>query len=260
MAKNISEANAKELSIRERLKALYQLQIVSSKIDRIRTIRGELPLEVQELEDELEGRKTRYHKMEEECEKLQEFIEQNQERIRVTKQKIEKYEVELNEIRNNREYDMISKELENQKLDVQLYEKEISEDQARIEHIKGEMALLMDETKERTEILEMKHKELDEIIAETKQEEDELQEEAKKLEPLIEPRVLTAFNRTRHATHNGLAVVTVEDEACLGCFNKIPPQTVLDLKAHRKIITCEYCGRILVDPELAVEAEESLEL
>lgn len=259
MAKK-KEVKTPELSVKERLSALYQLQLVASEIDRIRTLRGELPLEVQELEDELEGRRTRYKKLEEETKKLKGYIDQSKERIRIAEQMVEKYEVQIREIRNNREYDMISKEIENQKLDVQLYEKDINEDNARIQNITQTMKELKEETAERETILETKHKELDEIISETKQEEEKLLEKISELEVFIEPRVLAAFKRTRNATHNGLAVVSVENEACLGCFNKIPPQTVLDLKAHRKLIPCEYCGRILVDPELADEAKESLSL
>lgn len=249
MAKNIEN----ELSIEDRLKALYKLQVVSSEIDRIRTLRGELPLEVEELEDQIEGRNTRLQKMEGEVKKLKGFIEQSKERIRIARNMMEKYQEDLNAVRNDREYDAISKELENQSLDIQLYEKNIREDQERIEDINHSSESLLQEIKEIQEVFDVKSKELDEIISETRQEEEKLRIEGKLLEEIIEPRVLKAFKRTRKSSHNGLAVAVIERGACMGCYNKIPPQRILDVHARKKIIACEYCGRILIDQDLAQE-------
>lgn len=259
MAKN-KEESPREVSIEERLKALYQLQVVSSEIDRIRTVRGELPLEVQELEDEIEGRNTRLQKYEEEIAKLKHYIEQSRERIRIAQNMIEKYQEQLNSVRNDREYDALSKELENQSLDIQLFEKNIREDQEHIAQIKEDIQMLTDETDEVQAILNSKQKELDDIIAETKAEEESLRIKAKELEEVIEPRVLSAFKRTRKSTHNGLAVAAINRDACMGCYNLIPPQRILDVESRKKIIACEYCGRILVDSGLAREVEEELKI
>lgn len=254
MAKKIEN----ELSIEDRLKALYELQVVSSEIDRIRTLRGELPLEVQELEDQLEGRNTRLQRMDGEVKKLKGYIEQSRERIRIAQGMIEKLQEQLNSVRNDREYDALGKELENQSLDIQLFEKNIREDQERIQEIKDESEALMLEIKEIEEVYNLKNNELEEIISETRQEEERMRMAAKELEEVIEPRVLKAFKRTRKSSHNGLAVASIERDACMGCFNKIPPQRILDVHARKKIIACEYCGRVLIDKELADEVESSL--
>lgn len=253
MAKKIE----KELSIEDRLKALYELQVVSSEIDRIRTLRGELPLEVQELEDQLEGRNTRLQKMDDEVKKLKGYIEQSRERIRIAQKMTESLQEQLNKVRNDREYDAIAKELENQSLDIQLFEKNIREDQEHIQELKDSSDSLMVEINEIKEVHALKSTELEEIISETRQEEEKLRIAAKGLEDIIEPRVLKAFKRTRKSSQNGIAVASIDRDACMGCFNKIPPQRILDVNARKKIIACEYCGRILVDKELASEVEAS---
>lgn len=254
MAKKIEN----ELSIEDRLKALYELQVVSSEIDRICTLRGELPLEVQELDDQLEGRNTRLQRMDGEVKKLKGYIEQSRERIRIAQGMIERLQEQLNSVRNDREYDALAKELENQSLDIQLFEKNIREDQERIQEIKDESEALMVEIKEIEEVYNLKSNELEEIISETRQEEERMRMAAKQLEEVIEPRVLKAFKRTRKSSHNGLAVASIERDACMGCYNKIPPQRILDVHARKKIIACEYCGRVLIDKELADEVESSL--
>lgn len=254
MAKKIEN----ELSIEDRLKALYELQVVSSEIDRIRTLRGELPLEVQELEDQLEGRNTRLQRMDGEVKKLKGYIEQSRERIRIAQGMIERLQEQLNSVRNDREYDALAKELENQSLDIQLFEKNIREDQEHIQEIKDGSEALMAEIKEIEEVYNLKSNELEEIISETRQEEERMRMAAKQLEEVIEPRVLKAFKRTRKSSHNGLAVASIERDACMGCYNKIPPQRILDVHARKKIIACEYCGRVLIDKELADEVESSL--
>lgn len=256
MAKKSEKKN--EVTVEDRLKALYELQVVSTEIDRIRTIRGELPLEVQELEDELEGITTRISKLQEEIKTLKGYIEQSKERIRIAQQLIEKYQEQLNAVRNDREYDALSKEIENQSLDVQLFEKNIREDQERIQHLKDAIQEAEESQQEVQATHDLKSKELDEIIGETRQEEEKLRTQAKKLEEVIEPRELAAFKRTRKATHNGLAVASIDRGACMGCYNKIPPQRIIDVHARKKIIVCEYCGRVLVDPDMAAEVEQSI--
>ncbi|MDN4754954.1 C4-type zinc ribbon domain-containing protein [Porphyromonadaceae bacterium W3.11] len=256
MAKKIEN----ELSIEDRLKALYELQVVSSEIDRIRTLRGELPLEVQELEDQIEGRNTRLQKIDGEIKKLKGYIEQSRERIRIAQNMTQKYQEQLNSVRNDREYDALNKELENQSLDIQLFEKNIREDQERIQELKDSTEAIVAEIDELKEEYNIKSTELDEIISETRQEEEKLRMTAKELEEVIEPRVLKAFKRTRKSSHNGLAVASIDRGACMGCFNKIPPQRVLDVNARKKVIACEYCGRVLVDNELAQEVESKLDI
>ncbi len=257
MAKK-KEETPREVSVEERLKALYKLQTVASQIDRIRTIRGELPLEVQELEDELEGRHTRYTKYEEEIKRLEAKNKQNEEDARVAQQAIERFSEQLNSVRNNREYDLLTKEVEFQHLQIEGYEKSTATNKERIANIQEEMKTLAEETAERQKDLEHKHEELDQIISETKQDEERLRLEARDLEALIDERLLAAFNRTRKSSRNGLAVVSIDRDACMGCFNKIPPQRMLDVQAHKKIIVCEYCGRVLVDPELAEEVRQEV--
>lgn len=256
----VVEAPQQEISVEDKLTALYQLQSVASEIDRIRTLRGELPVEVQELEDEIEGRHTRYHRYEEELVELKAKVDQARERARVAQQLIEKYKEQLNAVRNNREYDLLSKEVEYQTLEVESCEKQVTRAIERSEAVKDEMAQLSGETEERQNDLKAKRSELDAIVEETKQEEEKLHQKAKELEKLIDERLLTAFKRTRKSVRNGLSVVAIDREACMGCFNKIPPQRILDVQARKKIIACEYCGRILVDLELANDAQKNLDM
>lgn len=249
------KVDSQELTIEQRLRALYKLQTLVSEIDRIRTVRGELPLEVQELEDEIEGRHTRQRKSEEEIENRKRFISERRRMIASAQELLERYKQQLDGVRNNREYDALSKEIEYQNLEIQFSEKKMGEDQAAIEQIMEELKTLEEETEGRIQDLETKKSELDEIIQETREEEERLRQLAKELEERIEPRLLNAFKRLRKAARNGLAVATIDREACTGCFNRIPPQHQLDIKLRKKVIVCEYCGRILVDPEMAQENE-----
>jgi predicted nucleic acid-binding Zn-ribbon protein len=248
------------MTVEEKLKTLYELQTVLSKIDEIRVIRGELPLEVQDLEDEIEGLQSRIAKYEEEVKYIDGQIGKWKEEKNVSLASIERNEEHLNDVRNSREYDALSKEIEYQQLEIQLREKRIREAsmdrQDRVNAI-AESRLMRDE---RLSDLEVKKNELDEIVAETKVQEDGLREKSKELELQIEPRLLTAFKRIRKNSHNGLGIVYVQRDACGGCFSKIPPQRQLDVKMHKKIIVCEYCGRIMIDPELAgVEVQKPVE-
>ena len=248
MAKDMKK-DATDLSIEEKLKNLYQLQTMLSEIDKIKTLRGELPLEVQDLEDEIEGLSTRIEKIHGEIGELNADIATRKANIEASKASIEKYSQQLDNVRNNREYESLSKEIEYQTLDVELNEKRIREAYSAIEHKNGEIAHC-------TELMVQKKSELEQIISETKQDEEKLREKAKKLEATIEPRLLLAFKRIRKNSRNGLGIVYVQRDACGGCFNKIPPQRQLDIRMRKKIIVCEYCGRIMIDPELAgVEIE-----
>jgi len=240
-----------DLSVEEKLKALYQLQTTLSSIDEKRAIRGELPLEVEELEDEIVGLNTRVERIETEIQEFQDAISQRKREIVEAEQSIERYKQQLNEVRNNREYDTLSKEIEFQELEVQLCNKKIREALTKIEEKKQDLERNNEVIKDRKMALEEKKNELDEIVAETRTEEDRLKLKAKELELKIEPRLLTSFKRIRKNARNGLGIVYVNRDACGGCFNKIPPQRQLDIKIHKKIIVCEYCGRIMIDPELA---------
>ena len=240
-----------DLSVEEKLKTLYQLQTALSSIDEKRALRGELPLEVQDLEDEIEGLTTRVEKLKNEIDEFQRAITMKNGEINDAKASVERYQAQLNEVKNNREYDTLSKEIEFQTLEIELCNKKIREANNRIAEKKEELAANEELIKEREGDLEVKKNELEEIMTETRAEEDKLKEKVKDLEAKIENRLLTSFKRIRKNARNGLGIVYVQRDACGGCFNKIPPQRQLDIKMHKKIIVCEYCGRIMIDPELA---------
>jgi predicted nucleic acid-binding Zn-ribbon protein len=250
MAKDLKK-DIVDMSVEEKLEALYQLQTMLSEIDKIKTLRGELPLEVQDLEDEIEGLTIRIGKIEDEIKQINADIASKKNDIETAKSSIERYKEQLNNVRNNREYDTLSKEIEFQTLEIQLCEKKIGEGSRTIEAKKEDVHRSTDMLNERRADLEVKRSELDEIVAETRNEEEKLRERAKALEETIEPRLLTAFKRIRKNSRNGLGIVYVQRDACGGCFNKIPPQRQLDIRMRKKVIVCEYCGRIIIDPELA---------
>ena len=240
-----------ELSVEDKLKLLYQLQTVLSEIDRIRTLRGELPLEVEDLEDEVAGLNTRMERTHKEIAELRSTVNALKGDIEIANGKINTYKEQLDNVRNNREYDTLNKEIEFQTLEVELCNKKIRE-AINAERQKEELLVasqnLLDE---RMQDLEVKKNELDEIVAETKADEEKLREKAKNLELAIEPHLLRSFKRIRKSSRNGLGIVYVQRDSCGGCFAQIPPQRQLDVRIHKKIIVCEYCGRILIDPELA---------
>jgi predicted nucleic acid-binding Zn-ribbon protein len=240
-----------DLTVEEKLKTLYQLQAALSSIDEKRALRGELPLEVQDLEDEIEGLTTRVEKIKAEIADFQRAIAQKKGEIVEAEASVARYKNQLNDVKNNREYDTLSKEIEFQTLEIELCNKKIREANARIQDKQEELKAAEDLIGERNGDLEVKKAELEEIVAETRAEEDKLKEKVKDLESRIETRLLTSFKRIRKNARNGLGVVYVQRDACGGCFNKIPPQRQLDIKMHKKIIVCEYCGRIMIDPELA---------
>ena len=241
----------KELTVEERLKTLYQLQAILSEVDRIKTIRGELPLEVQDLEDEIAGLQTRIQNYKNDIDKLDDDVKKQKRDIDEAKARIDKYTEQQNNVRNNREFDFLTKEIEYEHLNIELAEKRINEFTKQIEQRNADVATAEENLADRNHILEDKKGELNEIVSETKQDEEKLREQAKKLEGKIEPRLLTAFKRIRKNARNGLGIVYIQRDACGGCFNRIPPQRQMEIKMHKKVIVCEYCGRILIDPELA---------
>jgi predicted nucleic acid-binding Zn-ribbon protein len=253
MAKANKSADVAEMTVAEKLKALYDKQMVDTAIDKIKILRGELPLEVQDLEDEIEGLQTRVSKYNEDIESLEKSINGKKQEIQNAQDLIKKYEEQQNNVRNNREYDSLSKEIEFQTLEIELCEKRIREFTSQIEEKKvviNESTGVLDERKLD---LENKKKELEDIIAETRKEEEVLVRKSEELEGIIESRLITAYRKIRANARNGLAVVPVERDACGGCFNKIPPQRQLDIASRKKIIVCEYCGRILVDSNVSEE-------
>lgn len=239
------------MTVAEKLKALYDKQLIDTAIDKIKILRGELPLEVQDLEDEIEGLQTRVSKYDEDIENLEKSINGKKQEIQNAQDLIKKYEEQQNNVRNNREYDSLSKEIEFQTLEIELCEKRIREFTGQIE----EKKVVIDEStgvlEERKLDLDNKKKELEDIIDETRKEEDVLEKKSAELETIIESRLISAYKKIRGNARNGLAVVPVERDACGGCFNKIPPQRQLDIASRKKIIVCEYCGRILVDANMS---------
>ena len=240
----------KEFSIEDKLKALFQLQTIDSEIDKIRTIRGELPLEVQDLEDDLKGIETRFEKINLDLEEKEKFINSRKISIKESEELIKKYNSQLGSIKNNREYDSLSKEIEFQNLEIELANKKIKDTTASIEFLKESKLVSEEKYNEKKEIFEEKNKELENIVSETQKDEKSLLKKSEQAEKIVDERLLLAYKRIRENSRNGLAVVSVERDACGGCFSKIPPQRQLDIKAHKKIIVCEHCGRILIDSQM----------
>ena len=240
-----------DLTVEEKLETLYKLQTTLSAIDEKRALRGELPLEVQDLEDEIAGLTTRVEKIKGEIEDFQQAVTQKKAEIAAAQISVKKYNEQLDDVQNNREYDTLKKEIEFQTLEIELCNKKIREAATKVEERKSDLKRAEEQIDDRKQALEEKKNELDEIIEETRAEEERLRDKAKDLEMKVEPRLLTSFKRIRKNARNGLGIVYVQRDACGGCFNKIPPQRQLDIKMHKKIIVCEYCGRIIIDPELA---------
>lgn len=245
-----------EIKNEQKLTALYSLQLIDSQVDKIKIVRGELPLEVEDLEDEIAGLETRVEKFVQETEDLEKLISEKNASIIDSQALIKKYEEQQMNVRNNREYDSLSKEMEFQNLEIQLAEKRIKEFTVELDLKKASIDQASAKLTERRTDLEVKKSELDDIIKETRVEEEELMIKSEKFEGIIDPRLLKAYKRIRGNARNGLSVVPIERDACGGCFNKIPPQHQMEIKMSKKIIVCEYCGRILIDFDLA----ESIEL
>lgn len=247
----MAKKEAKEMSVEQKLQALYELQTTLTAIDEKRALRGELPLEVQDLEDEIAGLDTRIEKIDTEIKEFQSAITMKKGEVQEAQANLERYNNQLNEVRNNREYDSLSKQIDYERLEVELCNKKIKEATDQVAYRTNDLEIAKTEREERQKDLDEKKSELEDILAETREEETMLKERAKDLEVKIEPRLLSSFKRIRKSARNGLGIVYVQRDACGGCFNKIPPQRQLDIKMHKKIIVCEYCGRILIDPELA---------
>jgi len=252
------QANPVKSTVEERLKALYRLQRIESKIDEIRTLRGELPLEVSELEEEVEGLNTRISRYKSDVERFNDEISSEKLKIEEAQAKITKKEEEKNQVRNNREFDALSKEIEYQELDMELSNKNIRKLQNNIERRTEDISQAAEHLKSREDDLKDKKKALSDIITETEQDEKKLIALADATRPLIDERSLMAYNRIRDKARNGLAVVTVQRDSCGGCFNMIPPQRQLDVKMRKKMIVCEFCGRMLVDEGMADEYDEEV--
>lgn len=250
MAEKKKKKTNADIAVEQKLKFLYDLQIVDTEISKIKVLRGELPLEIQDLEDELTGLSIRMDKLKAEVVDLEQAVANKKNEILGAQTLIKKYEEQQNNVRNNREYDSLSKEIEFQNLEIQLCEKKIREFTQEVEKKNENIATSNQVLEERNSDLELKKKELDSIISETEAEEEKLKAKIAKIEESIEDRYLQAYRRIKENARNGLAVVTVQRDACGGCFNKIPPQRHADIKSHKKIIVCEYCGRILVDEAL----------
>jgi hypothetical protein len=236
-----------DFTVEEKLKTLFNLQTIDSEIDRIRTIRGELPLEVQDLEDDIAGLETRLQNLTDEVNAFEDAIVQRKNMITDALTAIKKYEAQQGKVRNNREFDSLNKEIEFQNLEIQLCEKKMNEFKANIEAKNELIEVAKNNLDERQKDLDAKKAELDSIISETEKDEVKLTKQSKSAEKLIEDRLITAYKRIRENSLNGLAVVKIERSACGGCFNKIPPQRILDISLRKKIIVCEHCGRVLVD-------------
>lgn len=252
MNKVYSRQEDKDISVEDKLRALHELQSVVSEVDKIKTLRGELPLEVQDLEDEIAGLKTRLINLDDEIKNLDTSINNKKISIKDSQALIAKYTEQQNNVRNNREFDSLSKEMEFQNLEIELSEKRIKEFTAEMALKKETVTSSKTQLSEREEDLSRKKGELSEITSETKIEEEKLKSKSEKIESFVEARLLTAFKRIRKNARNGLAVVTIQRDACGGCFNKIPPQRQMDIASRKKIIVCEYCGRILVDEKINV--------
>jgi len=258
MAKEKKQGEATDLTVEEKLIALYKLQTVDTEIDKLRLLRGELPLEVQDLEDEIAGLETRLQKYQEEIKNLDDEIKKKKNEIKDAQGLIKKYTEQQNNVRNNREFDSLSKEIEFQTLEIELCEKRIREFTEDITKKKEAIENFAQETEERKIDLQGKQKELENITSETSKDEEELQNKRDAIEAMIEERLRNAYNKIRGNARNGLAVVPVERDACGGCFNKIPPQRQLDVRSRKKIIVCEYCGRIFVDPDMQDEFKDEI--
>lgn len=238
-------------SVEQRLKALYDLQTILSEIDRIKTIRGELPLEVKDLEDQIEGLNTRIDNYTREISELKQAAKSEKEKISNCESLIKRYNEQMDNVRNNREYDLLQKEVEFQTLEIELAQKHINDYTRTVTNRTADIEATRERLADLEHILSEKQGELNEIVSETRQEEDNLRDQAKALEANVDERTLTAFKRIRKNARNGLGIVYVQRDACGGCFNRIPPQKQMEIRMHKKIIVCEYCGRIMIDPALA---------
>ena len=244
-------AKVKQVTVEEKLTALYKLQYIDTEIDKIKILRGELPIEVEDLEDEIEGLQTRVSNINDEISSFDSSIKEKESLIMDSKALIVKYEEQLKNIRNNREFDSLNKEIEFQNLEIELAEKRMKETKSNIVLKMDLIGLAKTKLEDRTTDLTNKNSELDDIIAGTKKDEEKLSKESVRAEKVIDDRLLNAYKRLRGNVRNGLAVVPILRDACGGCFNSVPPQRQMDIASRKKVIVCEHCGRILVDKVMA---------
>ncbi|HEU4859340.1 MAG TPA: C4-type zinc ribbon domain-containing protein [Chitinophagaceae bacterium] len=248
-------STVKEYSVQEKLTGLVTLQKIDSKLDELKVLKGELPMEVADLEDEIQGLHARQTRIEEEINGITEFIEQKKELIKESGGLVKKYEKQSNNVKNNREFEAINKEIEMQQLEVKLAEKHIKDATDEI----SEKAIALEKAKKtiaaKEGILNTKKEELEKIIASTEKEEKHFNKMAAEAKDSVDPRLLTSYSKIRHSYRNGLAVVQVERDACGGCFYAIPPQKQSEIRQHKKIMVCENCGRVLVDTDLHAAVE-----
>lgn len=241
---------ANELSVAEKLQQLYELQLIDSEIDQIAILKGELPMEVSDLEDEIAGLETRRGRLQNNIETMEGDLARHKNNIKEAEALIEKYEKQMDNVKNNREYDALSKELEMQRLEIQLSEKRSREGGSQVIAKKETLKNTDERLKSKQEALAEKKVELEKIIEKTEKEEEKLKRQSTKAQKGIEERLMKSYNKLRGAYRNGVAVATVSRNSCGGCFNKVPPQVQLEIASRKKIIACEHCGRILVDESI----------
>lgn len=254
----MSEKETKEITVNEKLLALYKLQVIDSKIDELRRLRGDTPLKVKDIEDEIIGLKTRKENIENEINVLSEQVTEKKNIIKDAKEKLKKYAEQQNKVRNNREFEAISKQIEYEELEIQLSDKRIKEYSVQVKEKEENLAIVDNDISEKEVDYTSAKSELDGIVVETEKDEQHLKDIRTGIEEKIEKRLLKAYLRIRKGVRNGLAVVPIHREACGGCFNKIAPQRQIDVASHKKIIVCEFCGRILVDDEIVTSVEEDV--
>ncbi len=246
----MAKAKSKEFSIEEKIESLLKLQKIDSKLDEIAILRGELPMEVNDLEDDIEGLNTRKSNIEAEIQGIENFIVEKKRGIKNSEELIKKYETQQDNVKNNREYEAISKEIEHEELEAQYAKKQIRDAEVKIKQKEENKKIAQKALKVRKEDLKVKKVELEKIIGETEEEEKKLEERSAKAKDKVEDRLLNAYEKIRRTYRNGLAIVSIERESCGGCFNAIPPQVQAEIRQRKKIIACENCGRILTDPDL----------
>lgn len=239
-----------EISVGEKLKTLYELQLIDSKIDEIQILKGELPIEVSDLEDEIVGLETRLNRNVANIDDQQDALNKYFNQIKEAEALITRYKQQLDNVKNNREFEALTKELEIQQLDIQLAEKRIKTTRLEIAKLEEALAAIREKIEKKRADLDTKQAELNEIISKTDAEETELRTQSDAARTHIEDRLIKAYDKIRSSYRNGLAVVTVKRDSCGGCFNKIPPQVQLEISMRKKIIACEHCGRILVDDQI----------
>lgn len=251
---------AKELSVAEKLKGLYELQLIDTELSEIEILKGELPMEVDDLQDEIGGLETRVRRLVDNIDDLEGEMSRHNANIQESTALIDRYQKQMDNVKNNREYDALSKEIEMQRLEIQLSEKKIREGGSFLEGKKETLVAAEARLASKREALETKKVELEKIIAKTEKEEEKLKRKVERARKKIDERLLKGYDRVTKAYRNGLGVVTVTRDSCGGCFNKVPPQLQLEIGQRKKVLTCEHCGRVLVDDNILEVGKEPAEV